>query len=235
MNNKYGIKLLLLIIAFSIYNFCCTNDKDTDCRGGEQSVKKLPHKYYSPLTLLIYNDIKDNKQTFERFYLHYSKQYDCDQTGKPQKTEIITITPRDAKTDIAFNSINNYTAIFTKRYKGLLNEPDNYKDQQKEFSKDDIGLILTYLEKHADFFFNNREFQGVNFPYEFTFGSTLCCARSQTCQYSFLLEFFEPPLNGKDRGNYAWIICKCEEQPDTVFQGLIDIFENDFITKFEAQ
>jgi len=234
MYNKYGIKLLLLIIVFSIYNFCCTNDKDTNYRGGEQSVMKLPHKYYSPLTLSRFNDIINNKQMFDSFYMGLGKQYNCDQEGEPVRVEGIVIQQKGPYGK-PFDSINDYIAVFSKQYEDLPQEPDNYKNKRKEFSKNDVEIILAYLKNNSDYFFNNEEFQGISIPYEVPTDGDYLCAKRKACQYVFLLEFFEPSANGKDRGNYAWVICKCQEKPDIVFQGIIDIFEKKFISKFETQ
>jgi len=234
MNNNV-IKLsgfLLVLLAANIFTIHCTNDEyGVDIKRNNQNKMKLAHQYYSPLTFSMYNDIINNKQIFSRFSIGYIKQYNHDQIGNPQRVENIMIKPKDAKVNITFDSIIDYNVTFTKRYDDMPREPDNYKETKKEFSKDDVEIILTYLKNNSDYFFDNKEFQGVKFPYDITNDPYLFFRRS--CQNIFILHFYEPTQIDKSRGRYAWVICKCQEEPDTIFQGLIDIFEKDFISKFE--
>jgi len=235
MNNKYGIKFieLLLLIAFSIHNICCANDKGFNNGGGERNTMKLPHKYYSPLTKSTYNNIIDNKQMFDQLFIGYVKQYDFDQKGRAIRIEGLRIEPKDVKIGIEFNSINEYSAIYEKKYRDLPHGPDNYKEKKKVFSKNEIDIILNYLERNSDYFFNNKEFEGVNFPLE-----TIVSPNLPSCEhyhYAFSLTIFEPSINDRSRLNHAWVIVKCADKPDPVLQGLIDIFENNFISKFEEQ
>ncbi|MFH1515099.1 MAG: hypothetical protein ABIG42_06520, partial [bacterium] len=45
--------------------------------------------------------------------------------------------------------------------------------------------------------------------------------------YSFTLTIYNP-----NNAYYAWAISKCTDDPDSIWQGLIDIINNDFFSKF---
>jgi len=184
-----------------------------------------PTYAYSPLTLSKFQAIRDGTDQLSKIFIDYSTYLNDDELGHPLNIRFFSLTGGDLYNNRYYNSISEYSGR-------LMNDDrtiPRYEVKEKEFLPVEVELILDYLkenEENIEYFFNGDEYQGLPTPYltQTTFINKK--------RYNFILIIFEPD-GAKSEYDAAWAISKSVDEPDTIFQGLINRLENNFINQFE--
>lgn len=215
MNIKGYINILfifLIITTLSFHIFGCKTRKSDVHTDKFLEVKDR----ISPLTYEIFLDIKNNITPFSFIYLVY------------QQNDGYYITQFQIPTG---NISNTYYMNSFETFSGGLikfhNDPTTIEKNEhgKQFSFDDVFLIINYLAQNHEYFFDGSEFSGLPIPYESTI-SDIC-----NSNFNFILTFTDT-----DDGKDIWGIFKCLDEypsPEHPLYGLFQILEEHFISQFE--
>jgi hypothetical protein len=185
---------------------------------------KLPEYVcaFSPLTLEKFNNIKSDTENIYTISISYHEFYNFDVNGNPLQAKLLDVDGGIAGNASNFTEIDKYYIVFSKLYDRSL-EGENREDDA-ECNSAGVVEVMNYLGApgNREYFFNGEEYAGLELPYLSDTGYI------NNDNYVFILNFTD--INDL---NHCWVISKCINEPNEIWQGLIDILEENFISQFE--
>jgi hypothetical protein len=177
---------------------------------------------FSPLTLDKFNDIKSDTEVIYTISLSYHEFYNFDENGNPLQAKILDVDGGIAGNASNFSEIDKYYIVFSKLNDRSLEEENREDDAECDAAG--VVEVMNYLGApgNREYFFNGEEYSGLQLPYMSDTGYI------NSDNYVFVLNFTD--INDV---NHCWVISKCIVEPNEIWQGLIDILEENFISQFE--
>jgi len=179
---------------------------------------------FEPLTYEKYLNLKNNIDQFSCINIFYTKTIDQDSEPPPQYFIIFDLDAGSSRKGRYLSSITEYKGEYQ------LQDYDIHKHEMKQrgFSPEDVEMIFDYLETNNEYFFNaeNDEFNGLDIPYV----TDSRCMNPKN--YCFTLAFYDPNDTSL-KHDRAWVISESANEPTEIFQGLINLLENNLISQFE--
>jgi hypothetical protein len=177
-------------------------------------------RIYSPLEYAKYTTILQNNLSFSQILIQYTHDYNW-------QYEILTINAELVHKNYTYSEITNYKGERSLITYGLnQNESSTSKTN---FTAEEVAEIYNYLinEDNRDYFFNGCEYTGFYPPPVESCGGTLPLCKNK---YNLSLIITQP-----DKQKEAWAIHKCVDalEPGHPMTGLVQLLEEDFISKFE--
>jgi len=215
------IVLITLILVITLTLPFCKNNRHMPANSTKKVDQSLLPQYsarYSPLTYDKFLSIRNNQDAISTMDINYSTIKDPDQYGVFQDLEDLLLQTQGTHS-LTLNLFPIYLGSYDHRVDNANPPVDLFLE--KEFTPAELDVLYNYLNANHEYFFNE---QFDTFDSEYVH---MCEA-----QYMFTIAFFEPTDSYNTPYN-AWAFSKCSDNPDQIFQGLIDILEDNFITQFE--
>lgn len=198
-----------------INNQSCQNNTDKLATAVVEEIK------YFPLTVSIFNEIRNGGQNISLFNLEYETS-----TNEMDRLSF-GFRCGNLRGNFSFPSTAEFEGGLYKltEIEGSLTE----KTGKHNFTPSEVSNILDYVSsiENRDYFFNGEEFIGKDIPY------VIASLFPDSKKYNFSIMFYKPET---ESDNECWAIFKCvDEYPEegTPLYGLFQLLENDFITQFE--
>jgi hypothetical protein len=145
------------------------------------------------------------------------------QSGELIKTRRLRMDTGYAGVPQYYNSTGQYRTDYSTR---IFIPPGPDGELSMEIDTEDVEEIFDYisLPENRTYFFNGDEYYGLQQP----FPSPGMLINNGDFKYIFTLAFSYP-----DESLNVWSISKGTNEPDAIWQGLIDIIEENIISQFE--
>ncbi|MBU1023093.1 hypothetical protein KKB99_02295 [bacterium] len=178
--------------------------------------------YYTELELSLFQDIRNSNIEFSTITIDYREVSEFDQSGNPLQLRLLDIDNGYASIGQYMSSVDSFRIFLKRRVQPPLPFESGYFEGT--CTPEMVNEVFDYIEHpdNRDYFFSGDEFDGLQQPY-LSPGKWL-----NYDNYIFVLAFSEPNDLARD-----WVISKCIDEPDEIWQGLIDILETNFMGQFE--
>lgn len=216
-------KIIYIILVFSlIINFssCKNQNAKTDItKKAHQSQLPQYSARYSPLTYGKFLAIRNNQDPLSKVDIDFKIILDPDQYGIFQNREELIL--QTYETD---SLTLNYFEIYLGDYN---HEVDNANPPielflERQFTPSALDVLYNYLDANHEYFFN-EQFDAFDTGYVH-----MCEA-----QYMFTIAFYEP-TSGYETSYNALAFSKCSDNnPDSIYQGLINLIQTNYLSQFE--
>jgi len=170
---------------------------------------------YSALNHSKFIELTTDTEQFSIIEILYVDRSNYGTQGPIQEDKMMWITCGSYQETTDYSSIDEFRGSYMHSFDN--EDPPIEEFLEHNFSKSGVEVLFDYLELHEDYFFNGEEL-----PETIELPDGLLCEG----EYSFNLTIYKPDHQ------YAWAISKCTDDPDSIWQGLIDIINNDFFSKF---
>ena len=246
--NMIAIKHIILIIyiilchCLILSSLSCSAATNSSAQDREQrfsmmkqdaveSKDEFTHNYskvcdyvgsYSALTFTKFQDIRNGSDTFSTISITYRDLSEYNQNGEPLQLRLLDIDNGFAGVEQNINSIETYNVSLKRNCDPSLQLETGYFEA--DASPELVNEVFDYISLPANqaYFFNNDEFEGLEQPY------SAPRIWIDDGNYIFVVSFSETTDLAND-----WVISKCIDEPNEIWQGLIDILEENFISQFE--
>jgi hypothetical protein len=177
---------------------------------------------YNRLEFNKFQSLRNSNDEFSTISIDYRELSDFDQYGEARLL-------KDLMIDTGFASVSQYmNAVSTYEVFLRIDSDQPYSVSNGEHSgscdPELVNDIFNYIADpdNRSYFFNGDEFTGLQQPYHSRY------THINDGNYIFVIAFGEPNESGRE-----WAISKSTDQPDEIWQGLIDIIDENFVGMFD--
>jgi hypothetical protein len=198
---------------------------DVDFDTGHTNISTIvtgPVGFYSQLSYDKIQDVLTSQDAFSTISIFF-QQLTLGINGEPYIEKQLDLDTGFAGTVEYYNSVSNYRSNYQKWIESPF--PGEDSSSSAEVSSTLVDEVFDYicLPANRAYFFSGDEFTGLTQPYE----SPKTFINEDN--YVFVIQIYYPNDHHRD----CWVISKCINEPNEIWQGLIDILEENFISQFE--